>query len=39
MLLFHGQTAGETASFIGAERDGSGAVGFRDTSGAWHEMS
>jgi len=27
------------ASFIGAERDGSGAVGVRDSSGAWKEIS
>ena len=39
VLVFHGETASETASFIGAECDGSGAVGVRDSSGAWHEMS
>src|SRR6266851_900178 len=39
ILVFHGQTAGETASFIGAERDGSGAVGFRDSSGSLRVMS
>jgi hypothetical protein len=39
MLFFHGESAGDTASFIGAERDGSGAVGIRDSSGIWKEMS
>ena len=39
MLLFHGQTAGEMASFIGAEHDGSGAIGVRDSSGVWKEIS
>ncbi len=26
------------ASFVGAEADGSGAVGIRDSSGAWKEL-
>jgi hypothetical protein len=32
-------TPNEMASFIGAENDGSGAVGVRDSTGAWKEMS
>lgn len=31
--------AGEMASFIGAENDGTGAVAVRDSAGAWKEMS
>ena len=41
MLMFRGKGTAphEMASFIGAERDGSGAVGLRDSSGGWKEMS
>jgi len=41
MLTFSGkgQPAGDMASVIGAERDGSGIVGVRDSSGGWKEMS
>jgi hypothetical protein len=41
MLLFprKGRPPGDMASFIGAEADGSGAVGIRDSSGTWREMS
>jgi hypothetical protein len=41
MLMFRGKgkAPNEMASFIGAERDGSGAVGVCDSTGAWKEMS
>jgi hypothetical protein len=41
MLMFRGKGTAphEMASFIGAERDGTGAVGMRDSSGGWKEMS
>jgi hypothetical protein len=41
MLMFRGKGKApyETASFIGADCDGSGAVGVCDSSGAWKEMS
>jgi hypothetical protein len=41
MLMFRGKgkAVGDMASFIGAERDGSGAVGVRDSYGSWKEMS
>lgn len=39
MLMFSGKSSDELASFIGAEADGSGSVGIRDSSGAWKEMS
>ena len=32
-------TPSEMASFIGAENDGSGTVGVRDSAGTWKEMS
>ena len=41
MLIFRGkgQPTNDMASVIGAERDGSGIVGVRDSSGGWKEMS
>ena len=41
MLMFRGKGTAphEMASFIGSERDGTGAVGVRDSSGGWKEMS
>ena len=39
MLRGKGTAPHRIASFIGAERDGSGAVGVRDSSGGWKEMS
>jgi hypothetical protein len=42
MLMFSGKgwPPGDMAAMIGTEnRDGSGAVGIRDSSGTWKEMS
>ena len=41
LLLFpgKGRPPGDMASMIGAEMDGSGTVGVRNSSGAWKEMS